>query len=79
MARVQGYLPVSYWQHQCVLKEMRVDRFQCEECNEIFYFDMELEGMKAEPHERLALACPVCEHAWSFYRPERLEKNETLH
>ena len=55
-----------------------MDRFQCEECTEFFYFDMELEGMKAEPDERLALACPICEHAWSFYRPERLEKAKTL-
>ena len=47
-----------------------MDRFQCEECSEYFYFDLELEGMKAEPDEKLALACPICQHQWSFYRPE---------
>jgi hypothetical protein len=56
-----------------------VDRFQCEECSGFFYFDLELEGMKAEPGEKLALACPICQHPWSFFRPENSEREETLH
>ena len=56
-----------------------MDRFQCVECSEFFYFDLALEGMKAEPGEKLALACPICQHQWSFYRPENHERKETLH
>ena len=47
-----------------------MDRFQCAECGEFFYFDMALDGMKAEPDEKLALACPACENSLSFFRPE---------
>ena len=56
-----------------------MDRFQCEECTEFFYFDLELEGMKAEPDDKLALACPICLHPWSFYRPENPEGEQPLH
>ena len=55
-----------------------MDRFQCAECSEFFYFDLELEGMKADPGEKLGLACPICEHQWSFYRPEEYDRKETL-
>jgi hypothetical protein len=47
-----------------------MDRFQCAECGEYFYFDLELEGMTAEPDEKMDLACPLCEHPYSYYRPE---------
>ena len=50
--------------------ETILDRFQCEECSEFFYFDMVLEGMRAEPGDKLALACPICQHPLSFYLPE---------
>jgi hypothetical protein len=33
-------------------------------------FDLELEGMKAEPDKKLPPACPVCENPSLFYRPE---------
>ncbi|MFP3870750.1 MAG: hypothetical protein ACLFVT_07750 [Syntrophobacteria bacterium] len=52
----------------------RMDRFQCAECEQIFYLDMEIEGMMAEPGEKLPLACPHCGHSWSFYRPEETVK-----
>ena len=51
-------------------EEKNVDRFLCAECEESFYFDMELEGMTAKAGEKLALACPHCEHPWSYYKPE---------
>jgi DNA-directed RNA polymerase subunit RPC12/RpoP len=51
-----------------------MDRFQCAQCGESFYFDMELEGMKAEPDEKVSLACPHCGHPWSYYRPQELEE-----
>lgn len=51
-----------------------MDRFQCAECEQIFYLDMEIEGMMAEPGEKLPLACPHCGHSWSFYRPEETVK-----
>jgi len=47
--------------------------FQCEECGQFFYFDLKLEGMEAEPGQRLALACPHCEHRWSFFRPDETD------
>jgi hypothetical protein len=56
-----------------------VDRFQCEKCSDFFYFDLELEGMAAEPDEKLALACPICLHPWSIYRPENPEREQPLH
>ena len=56
-----------------------MDRFQCEGCGEFFYFDLELAGMKAEPGQRLALACPHCEQSWSFFRPEETEGIDVLH
>jgi DNA-directed RNA polymerase subunit RPC12/RpoP len=56
-----------------------MDRFQCAECGEIFYFDLEFEGMTAFPGERLALACPSCGHQWSYYRPEPGEPEATAH
>ena len=56
-----------------------MDRFQCAQCNGTFYFDMELEGMRAEPNEKASLACPHCEHQWSYYRPEENEKEARIH
>lgn len=56
-----------------------MDRFQCGECNRFFYFDLELAGMTAEPDQRLALACPHCEHPWSFSRPEEPPAPKALH
>jgi hypothetical protein len=56
-----------------------MDRFQCAECREFFYFDLELDGMSAEPGEKLPLACPLCQHPWSFYKPEDWEIEESLH
>ncbi|MCG6944785.1 MAG: hypothetical protein LJE87_05510 [Deltaproteobacteria bacterium] len=56
-----------------------MDRFQCASCGENFYFDLELEGMTAEVGEKMALACPHCEHAWSYYRPEEEAGESTLH
>jgi len=56
-----------------------MDRFQCEECGQFFYFDLELEGMEAEPGQRIALACPHCEHRWSFFRPEEPDGIKVLH
>ena len=56
-----------------------MDRFQCAQCNEIFYFDLEFEGMEAKPGEKVSLACPHCEHQWSYYRPEDFDKEITLH
>ena len=61
------------------MQEKTVDRFQCEECTEFFYFDLELEGMEAEPDGKLALACPICLHPWSIYRPENPEGEQPLH
>ena len=55
-----------------------MDRFRCAECNETFYFDLELEGMTAEPGEKLPLACPLCGHGWSLYYPEGFEGEGTL-
>jgi DNA-directed RNA polymerase subunit RPC12/RpoP len=57
----------------------KMDHFQCAQCGESFYFDLELEGMTAEPGEKMPLACPQCEHAWSYYRPEGEERKDTLH
>ena len=54
-----------------------MDRFQCAKCTEVFYFDMELEDMTAEPGEKLPLACPICEHSWSVYLPEDSEGEAT--
>jgi DNA-directed RNA polymerase subunit RPC12/RpoP len=59
--------------------EKNMDRFRCAECGEIFYFDMELEGMTAEPGEKIPLACPHCEHPWSYYSPDDLDQKPTLH
>jgi len=56
-----------------------MDRFQCAQCNEIFYFDMELEGMTAEADEKVSLACPHCEHEWSYFRPADVDKEVTIH
>ena len=56
-----------------------MDRFQCEECGQFFYFDLELEGIEAEPGQRLALACPHCEHRWSFFRPEEPDGITVFH
>ena len=56
-----------------------MDRFQCAQCNESFYFDMELEGMEAKPGEKVSLACPHCEHQWSYYRPEDVDREITIH
>jgi len=56
-----------------------VDHFQCAECEESFYFDLQLEGMTAEPGEKVALACPQCEHPWSYYKPEDMEVEGSLH
>jgi len=56
-----------------------MDRFQCAKCGENFYFDLELEGMTAESGEKMGLACPHCEHAWSYYRPEENEGEATIH
>jgi DNA-directed RNA polymerase subunit RPC12/RpoP len=56
-----------------------MDRFQCAKCNESFYFDMELEGMAAKPGEKVPLACPHCEHPWSYYRPEDAVGEVTIH
>ncbi|HYR02132.1 MAG: hypothetical protein H6Q51_1627 [Deltaproteobacteria bacterium] len=56
-----------------------MDRFQCEECGQFFYFDLKLEGMEAEPGQRLALACPHCEHRWSFFRPDETDGINVLH
>ena len=56
-----------------------MDRLQCAKCGESFYFDLELEGMTAESGEKMPLACPHCEHAWSYYRPEEEERKGTLH
>lgn len=56
-----------------------MDRFQCAECEESFYFDLQLEGMIAKPGEKVALACPHCEHAWSYYKPEDIVIEGTLH
>jgi DNA-directed RNA polymerase subunit RPC12/RpoP len=56
-----------------------MDRFRCAECGEIFYFDMELESMSAEPGDKIPLACPHCEHPWSYYSPEDLDQTYTLH
>lgn len=50
-----------------------MDRFQCLECGEYFYFDMELEGMTASPGERVGLPCPHCMYPWSVYRPDDLD------
>ena len=55
-----------------------MDRFRCAQCGGAFYFDLRLEGMKAEPGEKLGLACPLCEHQWSYYAPEDLDLEETL-
>jgi hypothetical protein len=33
--------------------------------------------MTAEPGEKIPLACPHCEHAWSYYRPEESEGEDT--
>jgi len=60
-------------------EEKNVDRFQCAECEESFYFDLQLEGMIAKPGEKVALACPHCEHAWSYYKPEDIVIEGTLH
>ncbi|MBW1980991.1 MAG: hypothetical protein JRJ12_07200 [Deltaproteobacteria bacterium] len=56
-----------------------MDRFQCEECKEFFYFDLAFEGMSAEPGELVPLACPLCQHAWSRYLPDEWEHENTLH
>ena len=56
-----------------------MDRFQCAKCGESFYFDLELEGMTAESGEKMGLACPLCEYAWSYYRPEDNEGEDTIH
>ena len=56
-----------------------MDRFQCAQCNGTFYFDMELEGMRAEPNEKASLACPHCEHQWSYYRPEENDREARIH
>jgi hypothetical protein len=56
-----------------------MDRFQCAECEEVFYFDLDFEGMTAFPGERVALACPHCGHQWSFYRPEDTEGKAMSH
>ena len=59
-----------------------MDRFQCAQCNETFYFDMALEGMTAEADEKVSLLCPHCEHPWSYYRPQEPEENDreaTIH
>jgi DNA-directed RNA polymerase subunit RPC12/RpoP len=56
-----------------------MDRFQCAQCSETFYFDMELEGMTAEPDEKVPLACPHCGHGWSFFRPEGVDREVTIH
>jgi DNA-directed RNA polymerase subunit RPC12/RpoP len=55
-----------------------MDRFECEECGQFFYFDLKLEGMEAEPGQRLALACPHCEHKWSFFRPDETDGIKVL-
>ena len=55
-----------------------MDRFRCSQCDENFYFDLQLDGMEAEPGERVALACPFCEHQWSYYVPEELDLGERL-
>jgi len=60
-------------------QERKMDRFQCAQCKENFYFDMELEGMVAEPGEKVPLACPHCEHQWSYYRPAEDAREITLH
>jgi RNase P subunit RPR2 len=60
-------------------QERKMDRFQCGQCNEIFYFDMELEGMEAKPGEKVSLACPHCEHQWSYYMPEDVDREITIH
>lgn len=56
-----------------------MDRFQCEECGQFFYFDLELEGIEAEPGQRLALGCPHCGHKWSSFRPEKPDGIKVLH
>ena len=55
-----------------------MDRFECAECGEFFYFDLEFEGMAAEPGEKLPLACPMCEHPWARYRPEKMESEGSV-
>jgi hypothetical protein len=35
--------------------------------------------MTAESGEKMPLACPHCEHAWSYYKPEEEERKGTLH
>ena len=56
-----------------------MDRFQCAQCSESFYFDMELEGMEAKPGEKVSLACPHCQHQWSYYRPDEEDREITIH
>jgi hypothetical protein len=56
-----------------------MDRFECCECGQFFYFDLDLAGMSAEAGQRLALACPHCEHPWSIFRPDESPDPETLH
>ena len=56
-----------------------MDRFQCAACEESFYFDLQLEGMIADPGVKLALACPHCQHPWSYYQPEDIVVEDPSH